>query len=268
MIVLNSKTADDNNNKKLIQLTEKWWFYLILILIGFFIPVYASKGYLAEETMDVIILALSTGLKPYIFLSIIFHFLIIVFIISLFIFKGKFIRVFIIFITINYFLAAILQNIVITEKFGLVIPFSNMILILIVAISWLYEGISNKTKYEFEKQPIWKYWVVPLAVLAYWLPMDGNAMPDFNPVYFITSESMIAFCNITPIYLAIFSFLHPNYNTFTIRITSFVGIYFGILAISFIFFNIFIYWWLVIMHLPLLTISLYMFILSFKNKEG
>jgi hypothetical protein len=113
VIVLNSKTADNNNNKKLIQLTEKWWFYLILILMGFFIPVYASKGYLAEETMDVIILVLSTGLKPYIFLSIIFHFLIIIFIISLFIFKGKFIRVFIVFITINYFLAAILQNIVI-----------------------------------------------------------------------------------------------------------------------------------------------------------
>jgi hypothetical protein len=70
----------------------------------------------------------------------------------------------------------------------------------------------------------------------------------------------------TPIYLAIFSLFYPRVNLPVLRITSFIGIIIGstmMLTVPGIGGPLGSY--LAFIHIPLLTISLYCFVLSFKK---
>jgi len=80
------------------------------------------------------------------------------------------------------------------------------------------------------KAPAWKYWVFPLAFLAFWFPhsiTDGSVVPDFNPTSILTSEAGLTFCMMTPVYLAILTLYYPRINMTTLRITSLVGVIIG-----------------------------------------
>jgi len=251
---------------KFDEITKKWWFYLIIVLIWFFIPIIVSKNFDYTQINQIINEALMFGLVPYIVIQPLLHILIICMVIGIFIFNNKFKKIFNLWIAINYFLVAFLQNIVIIGTYGLVILTQNLILILIIGIFWIYEFFKGKIDYTLEKIPLWRYWVIPLAFLAFWLPADRiTGMPDFNPLYLLYSDSALAFCMITPIYLAIISLFYPKINKATIRVNSFIGIIFGIINVMNGFFNPLYYWWVAILHIPLLSISLYMFILSIKK---
>ena len=92
-------------------------------------------------------------------------------------------------------------------------------------------------------------------------------MPDFNLSYLLYSDSALAFCMITPIYLAVISLFYPKINRPTIRVNSFIGIIFGLINIMNVFISLLNYWWITILHIPLLSISVYMFILSIKKEK-
>jgi len=72
----------------------------------------------------------------------------------------------------------------------------------------------------------------------------------------------------TPVYLAVLILHWPRVNAATLRVTSFSGI---IVAFWNVIVNFFIapdtLWWNGILHLPLLFISIYAFILSFRKSE-
>jgi hypothetical protein len=52
--------------------------------------------------------------------------------------------------------------------------------------------------------------------------------PDFNPVYLLTSGAGLAFCMMTPVYLAILTVYHPRVNLPVLRVTSLVGVIIGL----------------------------------------
>jgi len=249
------------------MITRRWWFYLIIFLI-FFIPPYVSKGYQGAGSFNLTIDMLSKSLRPYASFQPIFHIIPVILIILLIFLKNKVNRIFNIYVAVNYLLMAFLQNISILDKYGLVIFIANLILIFLVFLSWSWEAAIGENTVGFQKPKPWKYLFIPLAILAFWFPMNPiTAKPDFNPVYLLTSDSGLAFCSMTPVYLTVLLFMYPRINKVAIRLTSFIGVIFGILAIILTSSNIWHLWWVGVTHIPLFVISLTSFVISLRKSS-
>jgi len=48
--------------------------------------------------------------------------------------------------------------------------------------------------------------------------------PDLNPVYILTSGGGLAFCMMTPVYLAVLLFFYPEVNMPLMRVTALTGL--------------------------------------------
>jgi len=255
------------HQSKLEQITRKWWFFLIFVLIQF-IPPYASKGYKIEEWGNVIQHALGNAIVyKHSEVYPIFQVIAILSLIGILFFQNKLAPVFSIYASISYVLFAIGQSIAITEKYGVSICTINFVMFLIVAGFWAWEAVVPRNDYTLRKLPIWRYWVVPLAVIAFWAPAS-RGKPDFNPVYLFTSGSGLAFCLMTPVYVGLLSLYWPRVNLATLRVTSLVGLIIGLynMHVNFII-SPSTHWWNGVLHIPLLVISLYGLILSLKRPQ-
>jgi len=109
----------------------------------------------------------------------------------------------------------------------------------------------------------WKYaWMIVLALFAYLCPFTNQGTFDWNPLHFFYKNSVTAFCLTTPAFLTILTLNIPKINIVTYRITAIIGTIMGI-------YNMFNFLnphtvYVGIMHIPLLTISLYCAILSYR----
>jgi len=254
---------------KLELITMKWWFYLIFILIQFIIPPYAAKGFdlseiglITGEILSNAIVYSYTALFP------IFKIIPIILVVSVIIFRNRVSRIFSIYVAFTYVLFAFLQSIAETDKYGFGILTLNLIMFLIVAIFWFWEAIIQKNDFTPQKRPLWKYWVIPFAIFAFWYPANPNTlMPDFHLIYLFTNFAGLAFCLMTPAYLSILILYHPKVNIATMRVTSLVGLIIGFYNM---WVNFFIspetLWWNGVMHIPLFTISIYALVLSLKKR--
>jgi hypothetical protein len=167
-------------------------------------------------------------------------------------------------------LFAIGQGIGVSEKYGVAICTITLIMFLTVAGFWLWEAIVMKNDFSPAKSPIWKYWVVPLAFLAFWYPLNlRTALLDFNPVCLFTNIAGAAFCTMTPVYVALLTLYWPKVNIATLRVTSLVGLIIGLYNMHL---NFFVrpstLWWNGVLHIPLLVISLYGLIISLKGSRA
>lgn len=264
----------NNNNlesiqKKLELITSKWWFYLIFILIQIIIPPYASKGFYWSEIGLITGEILSNAIVySYTSLFPIFKIIPIILIVFLIIFRNRVTRIFSMYVAITYVLFAFLQSIAYTEKYGVGIITLNLIMFLIVAIFWFWEGIIQKNDFTPRKRSYWKYWVIPFTIFAFWYPVNPVSMiPDFHPIYLFTNSAGLAFCLMTPVYLSILTLYFPKVNIATMRVTSLVGLIIGFYNM---WVNFFIspetLWWNGVLHIPLFTISIYALVLSIKNR--
>jgi len=256
------------DQSKMERITRRWWFYGLFVLMQFTIPPYASKGYRIEDWGNVISHALSNAivyqrseLYP------IFKTIPIILLVCLIIFRNKVARLFAIYVGISYMLFAIGQNIAITEKYGITICTINLVMFPLVAAFWVWEAVELRNDYTFRKLPNWRYWVVPLVVLAFWAP-SSKGRPDFNPIYFFTNGAGVTFCMMTPVYVGLLTLYWPRVNMPTMRVTSIVGIIIGIYNMYGNFgVNPARRWWNGILHIPLLVISIYGLILSLKRPQ-
>lgn len=238
------------------SLSRKWWFYLLLVIF-FFIPIYATKGYDYGNVNAVILDLLKSSSETYKVVAPFFHIATVIIVILLIIFKNKVRQVFNIYVCISFFFFAFAQGVFFTDKYGVAIMGSYVIIFSIVAIYWIWEIIAKQNDFTLYKIPYWKYWVVPFAFFSFWSPIEL----EFKPIYLLTSDYGIAFCFTAPVILAILSLYHPRINIAVLRVTSFVGLFIGILNITYIFLDGI--WWLIVLHIPLFVISLYCFILSY-----
>ena len=257
-----------NEQGKLELITRRWWFFGLFILMQFTIPPYASKGYRIEDWGEVIQHALGNaivGQHPKIYP--VFQVVAILALMGILIFRNKFARIFGIYVAISYVLFTIGQSIAFTDKYGVSICTINFVMFLIVAGFWAWEAVVLQNDYTFRKLPIWRYWVVPLAVLAFWYPAS-RGRPDFNPVHWVQRGSGLAFCLMTPVYLALLSLYWPRVNMPVMRVTSLVGLIIGLYNMYANFgINPARHCWNGILHIPLLVISLYGLILSLKRPQ-
>jgi len=257
---------------KLESITRRWWFFLLLILLQF-VPPYASKGFEPAETgmvsIEILTHSLVFSYLPSTFP--IFKIIPIILVISIVFLKNAVTRTFSVYTGITYILFAFLLNIAVTEKYGLGIIPSYIVMFSLVAAFWFWEATIQGNDFTPRKQSLWKYWVIPAAFLAFWFPYnisESSMVPDFNPIYILTNEAGLTFCSMTPVYLAILTLYHPRINVATLRVTSLVGViigFYNVLA-NFILYASLL-WWNGVLHIPLLTISVYGLVLSLKKRH-
>jgi hypothetical protein len=182
-------------------------------------------------------------------------------------FRNRVARLFNIYVAFSYILFAVGQNIAVTERYGLSICTVNLIMFPVVAGFWIWEAIVLQNDFGPAKIPIWRYWVVPLALLAFLAPGKPRAgMPGFSPAYLFTNGAGAAFCMMTPVYVGMLTLYWPKVNLPTLRVTSLVGLIIGLYNMGT---NFLVSpgtrWWNGVLHIPLLSISVYGLILSLKK---
>ena len=248
-------------------LTQKWWFYLA-VLVLFFLPSYSSLPYDPRRASDLITAVLSHPLI-YSFPSImpLFKILPALLVLALVIWGDKITRFFNVYAAMTILLFALFQNMAVTQKFGFAVIVGNVLVYSFVAFVWFLEVVLKANVLTFRRQPLWRYWVIPMAFLAFWFPVNMETLaPDFSPAQLLTNSAGLTLCMMLPTYLAILTLCYPTINCPVLRITGFAGVITaGFNVLQWFFFTS--YTWLGIVHLPLLTISCYSLILS-KKKEA
>jgi hypothetical protein len=251
---------------KLERITRKWWFFLLFVLIQF-VPPYASKGYkFPQQWSDVIMHSLRNAfVYSHSQIYPIFKIIPMVLIALIIILRNKISRLFAVYVALSYVLFALGQSIALTDKYGVSICTINVLMFLVVAAFWLWEAVVLHNDFTMAKRPIWRYWVVPLAILAFWGPIS-RGRPDFNPVYLVTNGTGLAFCMMTPVYVGLLTLYWPKVNLATLRVTSLVGFIIGLYNMQVNFtISPSARWWNGVLHIPLLTISLYGLVVSLKK---
>lgn len=247
--------------------TRKWWFLLLLILLQF-LPSYTSIPVDPSQVGLVIGEALSNALT-YDLQSVYFLFKVIplALILAIPFLKNRVSRIISFYAAISNILFGTLQSIALTETYGLVILLTNVIMFLLVAVFWFWETIIAKNDFTTPNLTPSTLWVIPLAFIAFWYPLNTvTMMPDFNPLGIIANEAGLTYCMMTPVYLAILIIHYPNINMATFRITSIVGVIIGFynFLVNFVWYFELLFW-NGLFHLPLIALSIYGLILSFRR---
>lgn len=252
-------------------ITRKWWFLALFVLFSMMTPPIVTKGFDLTKTGEIIshILrnSLITSCSP---LYPVFKIIPIILFLALVLFGNRIGRIFSVYGGITYLLFAFLQGIAITDEYGFGIVTGNFIDMILVAIFWFWEAFVNKSDFTPRKIPIIRYWVVPLAFLAFWYPISlESGRPDFSLACLFTNPAGLAFCTMTPVYLGILTLYYPKVNIVLLRVTSLLGIIIGFWnMVGNFFIRPDIGWWNGFLHLPLVFISVYALILSFRKTQS
>jgi hypothetical protein len=266
---MNSEKAPQLQGR-LESITRKWWFFLLFILFQFF-PAYAQKGYDTSKWGEFIGSTLEHAFASSMeWVYPIFKIAPIILVISIIFLGNRATRWFDVYVGISYVLFAFLGSIAVTEEHGLAIITGNFVVFLVIAAFWFWDAFAHKNDFTPKQISLWRYWVVPLAFLAFWTPMSMPYSPmnppDFNPVYFFINGAGLAFCMMTPVFLAILTLYYPNINMAILGVTSLEGILIGLINIYMNFFtDLSLYWWNGVLHIPLMTISIYGLVLFLRR---
>ncbi len=255
---------------KLESVTRKWWFFLILLLMQF-LPPFTSEPISPDQAGLVIGAVLSEALVYDLSTFFpIFKILSIFMIASVFVFKNRVSQIFSLYVGVMYVLFAFFQSIAFTEEFGLAIVTANLLMFLLVALTWVWEGMVQKSDLETPQLNSGRIWVIPFSLLAFWYPINLDTMMiDLNPLLIFTNVASLAFCMMTPVFLSVLILFYPNINFVTLRMTSSIGIIISVYNIlsNFIMFPELLFW-NGILHIPLTIISVYAFALSIHHRTN
>ena len=253
--------------QRLEILTRQWWFFLV-VLVLFFLPSYTSRPLDPRRTSELITAVLS---NPLIYsvpsLMVVAKLLPVLLVAALAWWGDRATRVFDIYVASTVLLFALFQNMARTTEFGFAVLVGNVVVYLLVALFWLWEAIIKANDFS-RRPPLWRYWVVPLACLAFSFPVNPTTLgPDFSLAQLVANSAGLTLCMMLPVYLAILTLYYPAVNGATLRLTSFAGTITALLNV--------LQWflwtahaWMGVVHLPLLVISLYAFILSLRRSEA
>lgn len=256
----------DSIQARLEAITRKWWFFLLLLVL-FFIPSYSSVPVNHSEVPRLVVAVVSNPLiYSYPALMPVFKILPILLVAGIAFAGDKVTRLFNLYAAVTILVFAVFQSMAFTEEFGFAVLLGNLVVYSAVGLLWAWETMVKRNDFSPQRRPAWRYWVVPLAFLAFWFPVDTSTLsPDFAPIYILTSEAGLTGCMMIPVYLAVLVLYYPRVNMAVLRVTSYAGLITGILnATQWFGFHRYA-WWMGVLHLPLLLISLYAFVLSLKE---
>jgi hypothetical protein len=244
-------------------LTQRWWFFAVLLVL-FFLPAYSAEPFDQRQSPMVIQQVLKDPLiYRYPFLMPLTKAITALLVMAVFIFGNRVRRVFNIYMTVIYLGLALFQTSAFTEDYGFVVISGNLVLVFLLALGWGLETLVERNDFSKRRIPFWKWWVAPLALLAFLAPVSSNTLaPDFNLLGMLSNPACLTYCMLTPLVIAIMTLFHPTVDLPLLRLMSFVGIIFGLVNIITWFVISPEGWWMGILHLPLLLISIYGFVLS------
>ena len=160
------------------------WFLVVMFIMAFILPPYAAKDFVAQNIGNIVNATLSNSfvrnLLPY---STLFQIVVLIFFVGLFFFKNRVGKAFTIFVGISYSVYALVQNIAITDQFGLSMILSNIILCLMTSFVWLSDVRSNKNSYTFNNFNKKNAWLIIVALFCLW-SMDFSGTPDLTALFF------------------------------------------------------------------------------------
>jgi hypothetical protein len=241
---------------------------LVVLLICSFLPVFTSLPFPQQDSSLVIKEVLMKTSVAYLWLSPAVHVITVVLLIALYLYGSRGGRVADAFFAILFLFIAFSNHIAITNTYGLAVVTGNLVPILIVGLLWVWEVYKPQNNYVFERLPAWRYWVLPFAFLAFWSPINAQLNPDFNPLLLLNSSFGVMYCPTTPVIIALLTLIYPRVNTIVLRATSFVGLIIGL-------FNVMSYFimpgytlWNLVLHTPLVFISLYGLLLPTTTKKA
>lgn len=253
---------------RMTTLSRKWWFYAAILAL-FFIPAISERPVPQTGLSSLVISVLShpliylvPGLFP------VFKIIPVILVFGLIFFENRMKSTFNVYGAFFFFGVALFQNASFTGEYGFAVLTGNAVVILITAAAWLWESLAGKGDYFLVRPPWWRNLVMPVALFAFWYPVgfaNGIPVPDLNPALLVTNEAGLTYCMMMPFFLGVLSLYYPRVNLPLFRVTAFSGILIGFFSVL----NFFVlrpsYWWMGVMHLPLLLTSLYCFILSFAQ---
>jgi hypothetical protein len=253
---------------KIDTATKKWWLYLLLLL-SFFIPTYASRNYDPRQSVDLIGQVLSAPLiNAFPLLMPIAKIVPMALIVGIFIYGNRIRRAFNFYVAVLYLALAFLQTASITDAYGLVVISGTLAIVLVVALFWVWEVVAERNDFGTRKLPLWRWWVVPVALVSLLAPVDTSTMsPDFSPARLLTNEAGLTFCMMSPMVLAVLTLSHPTVNAAVLRVTSFAGMLLGAVNMIVWFVMEPWGWWMGVLHIPLVMISAYAFVLAHVRSE-
>jgi hypothetical protein len=254
------------------RLTRRWWFLLGFALLNL-VPPYVSKPLSHQEWSEM------WRVYDHIFNNA-FHARLVspwwnvfqaapIVLALLIVLVGKPVsRPFSAYAAVTFGLFAILQNVSITKKYGLGIVTCNLLWFSILAGFWAWEAFAGLNDFSRSHRPAWRYWVVPLALYAFWVPIapDKTGTLHFAPAFFLKFHTGLAFCLMAPVYLAILSLYYPRVNLAVMRLTGLTGIILAFYNMLGAYFGRTVFH--AVVHTPLLAISIYAFVLSFLRPAG
>ena len=245
----------------------KKWFKILLVLV-MFCPLITEQKYNHQYTTNVIGSVLE---HPYINnigvgLIITKIILLVVCLLPL-LMKEKSCKYILGYYGVILLFVGLFQNMSNTE-YGFTFIIGNMIVQYIVSICCFNDVIKSKSKISKEDLNKKALWIIPLMILAFLMPYiieNNKIIPSISTIF--TNEAGVTYCMITPVIIGMLILFSKNIDKATINIISFVGLSFGIFNMMTWFgFNI-KDWWMGILHLPLLIISIYGLKIS-KIKKG
>lgn len=240
---------------------------LLVFLICSFLPVFAVLPFPQQDSSLVIKEVLMKTSAAYLWLSPVVHVVTVALLVALVLYGSKIGRIADAFFAILFLFIAFSNHIAVADTYGLAVVTGNLVPVLIVGLFWVWEVYKPKNDYVFKRLAAWKYWVLPFAFLAFWSPIDARLNPDFNPLLLLNSFFGVMYCPTTPVIVALLTLIYPRVNAQVLRVTSFVGLIIGL-------FNIMSYFtmpgytlWNLILHIPLVLISLYGLVIPFLVKD-
>jgi hypothetical protein len=248
--------------------SRKMLILLIALLLINFLPTLSTVPFPPQDSPLVIFEVLTQTSVSNPWLTSIIHITTVALLIAMYYYGSRVGRGASAFFGILFIFIAFSNHIAVTKSYGLVVVTGNLVSILVVGLFWLWEAYRPHNMYVFQKLAAWRYWVLPFVLLAFWFPMSAEAVPDFSPSLLLTSSFGVMFCPTAPVMIALLTLIYPNVNKPVLRVTSFVGLIIG-------FFNVLSFFvmpgysmWLLILHTPLIFISLYGLMLPMMVKAA
>ncbi len=240
-----------------MEANKKVLIVLLVVVLCTFLPPITSVPFPAEETPLVIKEVISETSDRYMWLSPAVHISTVMLLIALYRDRRKLGRIVDAYLAILFLLFAFGQNIAVTEHYGFAAVTGNLAMILIAGLFWMWETYRPRNEYVFQRLPVWRYWVVPFAFLAFWFPVGADLGPDFSPLLLLTSSYGVAFCPTTPVVVALLTLVYPRVNKPLLTVTSLVGFLIGLFNAASLFIMPGYTVWMLFLHAPLILVSLY-----------
>lgn len=227
----------------------------IVLLLCIFLPPITSKPFVQQDTSLVIREVITQ--TTYLWFSPIIHVATIMLLLVFYLYGRKTGRIADAFFAVLFLFFALGQNIAVTENHGFAVVTGNLVMILVVGLFWVWEAYKPQNEYVFHQLSLWRYWIIPFCLLAFWFPLNADGSPNFSPLLLLTSDFGVMFCPTAPVVIAILTLIYPRVNRRLLNITSFVSLLVGLFNAMAPFVMPGYTFYMFILHIPLIAIPLY-----------